>query len=177
MSARVVAAWLACALPALAGGNLPMRPSVASQRPLAAHTFYLQNLQVGRAYVFETRNLSKSADSALVMLEDDRPVAFNEDRPRTSSDRFKPRESRLEYVPRRTAVHAIQLRLEEGRLGGTCDLYMNGRPLGRELAFGDLPKREKRHPMPMPGHIVKPGVEPELDQYEIPPVPDAGLRR
>jgi hypothetical protein len=166
---RAVALLLACAAPVLAGGDRPMNPTVSSQRPFAAPTFYLQYLQVGRKYVFETRNLTKHADSALVMLEDERPVAYNEDRPPVPEETTKTRESRLEFVPKRYASYAVQLRAEEGKFGGTCDLYMDGKLLGKDLVFGELLKRPKKVPMPMPGKIVKPGVEPEVDQYEIPP--------
>jgi hypothetical protein len=166
MASAVAVLWFVAAGAAAEPLRKPMNFRRSEVADRVAPTYFL-NLKLDVTYVFETRNLSRGSDTVLVVLEEERPVAWNDDRDRTPADRVEPAESRLEFTPKRRVPHAIQLRAKDGSLPGRCDLFMDGRPLAKDLQYGARWKLPKREPMPMP-HPEKGAPQPELPIYDLP---------
>ena len=107
-------------------GAPPLRDPGAWHPARTAGTVQTQ-LFAGTKYVLEARNVSKGSEPAVLVLDaDDRPLAWNDDWP-------KPR---LEFVPKVRAAYRIQVRARMGTLEGQCDLYVNGKLLGKQVKFG-----------------------------------------
>lgn len=147
----------------------PMRMPRSWTNPRTAPLIWL-NLKVGRRYTFETRHLSRGADTILTVIDETSgPVAENDDRVMAPKETTtEPRSSRVSVVPRKIVPHGVMVKARPGSPDGTCDLYMDGRLLAKELSFGKrfLKPKPVRLPPPAPATHSEP--MPEIPLYELP---------
>lgn len=150
----------------LHAGPRPMNFRVSEKADRIAPTFVL-DLKPDVPHTFETRNVSKGSDTVLVILDDVRPLDWNDDRDVRRTDRKLPTESFLRFSARRRAPYSIQVRAKDGTLEGECDLYLDGKLLGRRLKFGARHRLPKPTPGPFP-RPVRSFPAPVADIYELP---------
>lgn len=163
-------AGIALLATALSAAPRPLNTPVTHKAARVAPTFVL-DLKPGVPHTFETRNLSKGADTVLVILDDERPLDWNDDRGRKPADQVSAAESVLTFTAHRRAPFSIQVRAADGTLEGECDLYMDGKQLGPRLKFGARHQRPRRRPMLMPRpepRAQRDPQDPELETYELP---------
>jgi hypothetical protein len=173
----VALAILLAAARAATAGSPPMHLRRSLTNPRTAGVIWL-DLAPGAVCTFETRRLSRHADTRLVLIEEGRgAVAQNGDAGEDTSaaagagpggrERYR---SRITYTPVHRGMHALIVQAEEGTLPGTCDLYVNGRLAARNVAFGEPYRRPERARMPWPprprGAAGRPP-EPVMDLYEV----------
>ena len=163
---RPAALLLALATAASAGGDRPMNYWPYESRARLAPS-WIVDLKPGVPHTFETRNLSKGCDTVLLILDDGRPLAWNDDRERRPKDRRLPAESLLKFTAPRRAPYTLQVRAKSATLDGYCDVYMDGKVLAKKVHFGVTYHRAKRQPME---HPRVPRTSPDVlpDVYELP---------
>lgn len=157
--------FLLLAIPLHAGGDRPMNKRVSDVAARLAPTFTFELREQSR-HVFETRNLSKGSDTVILVLDDDQPLVWNDDRDPLPSDKHHVSASRVEFTAPRRAPYTLQVRAAPRTLEGTCDIYMDNKLLAKQVSFGAKYKRPPRTPMEMP-RPLRPAQIPVLDTYEL----------
>lgn len=160
-----LALLLALAVPLSAGGNRPMNKRVSEVAARLAPTWVLP-MHLNESHTFETRNLSKGSDTVLLILDDEKPLAWNDDRDPLPTDRHYVSASLLKFTAPRRAPYSVQVRAKPGTLPGTCDLYRDDKLFARSISFGAPHKYIPGTPMEMP-RPLRPAKLPLLDTYEL----------
>jgi hypothetical protein len=128
------------------------------------------HLEGGRTYQFETRNLSKATDTVLTLYQGTSgPVAQNDDRERLPGGTVQGRNSSLiVYQVGLGGPYALVVSARPGSIEGTCDLYVDGKPLAKHLAVGRPFREQEPRSMGRPEAVYPRRPLPEAPLYELP---------